>query len=104
MVPSLTERCNLQTVQRWVPNALRILGIVASVVFVIAGSCLLLTVAWVIFVRGGLTPSARILHPQAASAFFGAILAIIPLVTAGIVTIVKLIRGMIRSGRPVPNS
>lgn len=90
--------------ERWVSNTLRILGIVASVVFVIAGCCLLLTVALAIFIRGGLTPSARILRPQAASAFLGAILAVIALIATGIVTILKLIRGMTRSGRPVPNS
>jgi hypothetical protein len=54
--------------------------------------------------RGGLTPSARILRPQAASAFFGAILAVIALIAMGIVTIFRLIRGMVRSGPPVSNS
>lgn len=90
--------------ERWVANTLRILGIVASLVFVIAGCCLLLTIAWAVFIRGGLTPSTRILHPQAGDAFFGAILATIALATAGIVMIVKLAKGIVRAARPVPRS
>lgn len=78
-------------------NTLRILGVVVTVVFVIGGCYLLLLIAWVVFIRGGLTRNARIFHPQAANAFFGSILAMIALITAGIVMIVKLAREMVRA-------
>jgi hypothetical protein len=81
-------------VERWASNTLRILGIVATVVFVIAGCCRLLTIAWVVFIRGGLTSNARILHPQAETAFFGALIAVVALIVMGIVAIVKLIEGI----------
>jgi hypothetical protein len=83
-------------VERWAAKTLRILGIVVTVVLVIGGCYLLLLIAWVVFIRGGLTRNARIFHPQAANAFFGSILAMIALVTAGIVMSVKLAKGMVR--------
>jgi hypothetical protein len=84
-------------VERWAVNTLRILGIVGTVVLVVGGCYLLLLIAWAVFIRGGLTRNAMIFHPQAANAFFGAILAVIALVTAGIVMSVKLVKGMVRS-------
>jgi len=95
--PSWTERRNLPIVDRRAANTLRILGIVATVVLVIGGCYLLLAIALVVFIRGGLTRNAMILHPQAANAFFGAILATVALVTAGIVMIVKLAKGTVRA-------
>lgn len=82
--------------ERWAANTLRIVGIVATVVLVIGGCYLLLFIEWAVFIRGGLTRNAMIFHPQAANAFFGAILATIALVTAGIVMSVKLAKGMAR--------
>ena len=87
--------------ERWAANTLRTLGIVVTTVLVIGGCFFLFLIAWLVFIRGGLTPSARILHPQAGDAFFGAILATIALVTAGIVMIVKLAKGIVR--RPAPS-
>jgi len=83
-------------VNRFTANTLRILGVFGTVILVIGGCYVLLIIAVAIFIRGGLTPSARILHPQAADAFFGAILATIALVTTGIVMIVKLAKGIVR--------
>jgi hypothetical protein len=84
-------------VERWATNTLRSLGIVVTLILVGGGCCFLLLVAWLVVIRGGLTPSARILRPQAADAFFGSILAAIALVTAGVVMIVKLAKGIARS-------
>jgi hypothetical protein len=84
-------------VERRAANTLRILGIVGTVVLVIGGCYLLLLIALVVFIRGGLTRNARIFHPQAANAFFGSILATIALITAGIAMIVKLAREMVRA-------
>jgi hypothetical protein len=75
-------------------NALRILGIVATVILVIAGCCLLLLIAWLVFIRGGLTRNAMIFHPRAANSFVGALLAAIALVTTGVLIIRKLAREM----------
>ncbi len=83
--------------ERRAANALRILSIVATVVLVIGGCYLLLTIALVVVIRGGLTRNAMIFHPLAANAFFGAILATIALVTAGVVMSVRLAKGMVRS-------
>lgn len=87
-------------------NTLRILGIVGTVILVIGGCYLLLFIALVVVIRGGLTHNAMIFHPLAANAFFGAILATVALVTAGIVMSVKLVKGMVRfvfpSGLPGP--
>jgi len=83
-------------VERRAAKALRILSIVATVVLVIGGCYLLLTIALVVAIRGGLTRNAMIFHPLAANAFFGAILAAIALVTAGIAMSVKLAKGMVR--------
>jgi hypothetical protein len=83
-------------VERWAANTLRTLGILVTIILVIGGCWFLLLIALLVFIRGGLTPSARILHPQAGGAFFGAILATIALVTAGIVMIVKLAKGIVR--------
>ena len=77
-------------------NTLRILGIVGTVILVIGGCYLLLFIALVVVIRGGLTHNAMIFHPLAANAFFGAILATVALVTAGIVMSVKLVKGMVR--------
>lgn len=81
---------------RLTANTLRIVGMVVTVILVIGGCYVLLVIALAAFIRGGLTPSGRILHPQMAEAFFGAILATITLVTAGIVMIVKLAKGIVR--------
>lgn len=75
-------------------NALRILGIVATVILVIAGCCLLLLIAWLVIIRGGLTRNAMIFHPRAANSFGGALLAAIALVTTGVLIIRKLAREM----------
>ena len=77
-------------------NALRILGIVATVILVIAGCCLLLLIAWLVIIRGGLTRNAMIFHPRAANSFVGALLAAIALVTTGVLIIRKLAREMVR--------
>ena len=87
---------------RLTANTLRIVGMVVTVILVIGGCYVLLIIALAAFIRGALTPSGRILHPQMAEAFFGAILATITLVTAGIVMIVKLAKGIVRS--PAQNS
>jgi hypothetical protein len=83
-------------VERWAANTLRTLGIVVTTVLVIGGCFFLLLIAWFVVIRGGLTQNARLFHPQAGDAFFGAILATIALVTAGIVMIVKLAKGIVR--------
>ena len=86
--------------ERWAANTLRTLGIIVTTILVIGGCYFLLVIAWVVFIRGGLTQNARITHPQAGDWFFGAILAAIALVTAGIVMIVKLGKGIVlRPGR-----
>ena len=85
---------------RFAANSLRILGIVVTVILVIGGCYLLLAIALVVVMRGGLTQSARILHPQAANAIFGALLATVALITAGIVTILKLVKGIVRGPGP----
>jgi len=77
-------------------NALRILGIVATVILVFAGCCLLLLIAWFVIIRGGLTRNAMIFHPRAANSFVGALLAAIALVTTGVLIIRKLARQMVR--------
>lgn len=82
--------------ERWAANTLRILGVVVTAMLVIGGCYFLLVIAWFVVIRGGLTQSARILRPQAADAFLGAILATIALVTTGIVMIVKLTKGIVR--------
>ena len=82
--------------ERWAANTLRTLGIVVTTVLVIGGCFFLLLIAWFVVIRGGLTQNARLLHPLAGDAFFGAILATIALVTAGIVMIVKLAKGIVR--------
>ncbi|MGA3089377.1 MAG: hypothetical protein ABSD75_12245 [Terriglobales bacterium] len=81
--------------ERWAANTLRTLGILVTTILVIGGCCFLLLIAGLVFIRGGLTPSARILRPQASDAFFGAILATIALVTAGVVMIVKLAKEIV---------
>jgi len=83
-------------VERWATNTLRTLGVVVTTILVIGGCYFLLLIAWFVVIRGGLTQNARILHPQAGDAFFGAILATIALVTAGIVMIAKLAKGIVR--------
>jgi hypothetical protein len=84
-------------------NALRILGIVATVILVIAGCCLLLLIAWLVIIRGGLTRNAMIFYPRAANSFVGALLAAIALVTTGVLIIRKLAREMVRqSARSLP--
>jgi hypothetical protein len=83
-------------VERWATNTLRTLGIVVTTVLVIGGCFFLLLIAWFVVIRGGLTQNARLFHPQAGDEFFGAILATIALVTAGIVMIVKLAKGIVR--------
>jgi len=77
-------------------KTLRIVAIVATVLLVIAGCCLLLAIALIVVLRGGLTQRAMITHPQAANAFFGALLAAIALVTLGVVIIAKMARGIFR--------
>jgi hypothetical protein len=77
-------------------NALRILGIVATVILVIAGCCLLLLIAWLVIIRGGLTRNAMIFYPRAANSFVGALLAATALVTTGVLIIRKLAREMVR--------
>ena len=77
-------------------NALRILGMVATVILVIAGCCLLLLIAWLVIMRGGLTRNAMIFYPRAASSFVGALLAAIALVTGGVLIIRKLARETVR--------
>jgi hypothetical protein len=77
-------------------NALRILGMVATVILVIAGCCLLLLIAWLVIMRGGLTRNAMIFYPRAANSFVGALLAAIALVTSGVLIIRKLARETVR--------
>jgi hypothetical protein len=77
-------------------NALRILGIVATVILVIAGCCLLLLIACLVIIRGGLTHNAIIFHPRAANSLVGAFLAAVALVTTGVLIIRKLAREIVR--------
>jgi hypothetical protein len=84
-------------------NALRILGIVATVILVIAGCCLLLLIAWLVIIRGGLTRNAIIFHPRAANSLVGALLAASALVTTGVLIIRKLAREMVpHPAHPLP--
>ena len=81
--------------ERLAANALRILGIVAPVILVIFACYWPLVIAWVIVIRGGLTEPAMTFRPQAASAFVGAILATVVIVTVGVLVIRKLAAGIV---------
>ena len=81
--------------ERWAANTLRTLGIIVTTILVIGGCYFLLIIAWVAFIRGGPTQNARITHPQAGDAFLGAIMVTITLVTAGILMIIKLAKGIV---------
>jgi hypothetical protein len=85
---------NLEPEKRWAANTLRVLGIVLITFFGLVVCQRLLVIAWLMFIGGGLTQNARILHSGAVEAAFGAILTTIALVTAGIVLIVKLAKGI----------
>lgn len=82
--------------ERWAANTLRTIGIVVTTILVIGGCYFLLLIAWFVVIRGGLTQNARIFHPQAGDVFFGAILATIALITAGIVMVVNLAKAIAR--------
>jgi hypothetical protein len=90
-------------VERSAANTLRILGIVATVIFVIFACYWPLVIAWVIVTMGGLTQHAMTFRPQAGSAFIGAILAVIVIVTVGVLIIRSWPQGSSR-GRPVPSA
>ena len=91
--------------ERRTHNSLRILGIVVTSILVVAACLFLGYIELFIILRGGLTSRARILHPQAANSFFAIILAMIALVTGGVVIIGRLYTGIVRdprSMRPQP--
>jgi hypothetical protein len=91
--------------ERRTHNSLRILGIVVTSILVVAACLFLGSLALFIILRGGLSSSARILHPQAANSFFVIIMAMIALVTGGVVIIGRLYTGIVRdprSMRPQP--
>lgn len=77
-------------------NTLRIVGIVATVVLVVAGCGALLFIAWFVVLRGGLTRNAMITHPKAVNTFLGALFAVAAMVTLAIVTIRRLATGIVR--------
>jgi hypothetical protein len=81
--------------ERSAANALRIIGIVATVIFVIFACYWPLVIAWVIVMMGGLTQRAMAFRPQAGSALVGAILAVIVIVTVGVLMIRKLAAGIV---------
>ncbi len=81
--------------ERSAANTLRILGIVATVIVVIFACYWPLVIAWVIVTMGGLTQRAMTFRPQAGSAFVGAILAVIVIVTLGVLIIRKLAAGIV---------
>lgn len=84
-------------------NSLRIL--IVTFILVVAACLFLGYIELFIILRGGLTSRARILHPQAADSFFAIFLAMIALVTAGVVIIDRLYTGIVRdprSMRPPP--
>jgi hypothetical protein len=77
-------------------NTLRLLGIIATVLFVLAACLAILYIALFILLRGGLTERARITHPQAANSFFVAIMLAVALITIGIIVIGRLATGIAR--------
>lgn len=85
----------IQFVERLVANALRILGIIATVILVILACYWPLAIALVIVMMGGLTQRAMTFRPQAGGAFVGAILAVIVMVTVGVLIIRKLAAGIV---------
>jgi hypothetical protein len=80
---------------RFASNTLRTLGIVAISIFVIIGSLLLLLLALCFGMLGGVgSPGHH--DPQAVNLFYGSILAVIVLVTVGVLSIAKLAKGIVR--------
>jgi hypothetical protein len=77
-------------------NTLRILGIIVTVLFVLAACLASLYIALFILLKGGLAQRARITHPQAANSFFVAILLAVAFVTIGIIVIGRLATGIVR--------
>jgi hypothetical protein len=87
--------------ERQAANSLRILGIVVTSVVVIAGCLALAYMAFFIVMIGGMTRQAQITHPRASQSFYGLILAVIAFVTAGILIIGRLAKGIVRGPVPV---
>jgi hypothetical protein len=99
------KRINASTMDRRTHNSLRILGIIVTSILVVAACLFLGYIAFFIILIGGLSSSPRILHPRTANSFFAIILAVIALVTGGVVIIGRLYIGIVgdpRSMRPQP--
>jgi hypothetical protein len=88
--------------ERSAANALRILGILATVILVILACYWPLVIAWVIVMMGGLTQRAMTFRPQAGSAFVAAILAVVVIVTVGVLIIRKLAAGIVLGTAGLP--
>ncbi len=77
-------------------NALRILGIVLTVIVVLALSLVALWFALFIAMMGGLSQGTRVLHPRAANSFYGLILLVVATVAGGITLIGRLATGIVK--------
>jgi hypothetical protein len=83
--------------ERRTHNSLRILGVAVTSILVVAACLFLGYIAFFIMLMGGLSRRAQILHPQAANSFFAIILAVIALITGGILIIGRLYTGIVTS-------
>jgi hypothetical protein len=91
--------------ERRANNSLRILGIIVTSILAIAGCLPLGYLAFLIVMMGGLSSRSNFAHPRTADTFYATLLAMIALVTGGVLIIGRLYTGIVRdprSMRPQP--
>ena len=93
------KRINASTMDRRTHNSLRILGIIVTLILVVAACLFLGYIAFFIILIGGLSRRA---HPQAANSVFAIILAMIALVTGGVAVIIQY--GCIPASSAIPGA
>jgi hypothetical protein len=88
--------------QRRTHNSLRILGIVITCILAIAGCLTLGYLALFIVIMGGLSSHSELVHPRAAQSFYAIILAVVALITGGILIVGRLYTGIVPSRAALP--